>query len=208
MEFHGTAPAVPVADCRGHWEPKAFCRKPERLSVKVGVPAIDGYLCSCEYIYQGWPDPRERWRGGQDSISQTIQLTGLGRHRDIRFAERVIEPLAVLVHYSDFDDLEASVFQLPCRFGIQQQKGRPLFKERLQLRFYLKPRIDPAEIDAAFDAVAMHHAVAGGIVDAVIAVLLESTCGIFAAATLTGMLACQGFPRFATLVQLLLGGAT
>jgi len=71
-----------------------------------------------------------------------------------------------------------------------------LFKERLQLRFYLLPSIDPAEIDAAGNAIAMLLAIAECIIDSVIAVFLEPTCRIFAAAALLCMLAGQGCTRF------------
>ena len=71
-----------------------------------------------------------------------------------------------------------------------------MFKERQQLRFYLKPRVDPAEIDAAGNAVPMLLVMAEGIIDSVIAVFLQPTRRVFAAAALTGMLLGECGPRF------------
>jgi hypothetical protein len=81
-----------------------------------------------------------------------------------------------------------------------------LVKERLQLRFDLLPRIDPAKINAAGNAVAMLHAIAEGIIDSVIAVFLKPSCRIFTAAALARMLLRQRCPRFGKGSELLLCG--
>src|SRR5258708_37283559 len=41
VKFHGTAPAILVADLRRNKEPKAFRGQQERLAVKVGIPGIN-----------------------------------------------------------------------------------------------------------------------------------------------------------------------
>ena len=138
------------------------------------------------------------WASVKPEISEAspgMAISGLTR--------RLIAHLAVLVQDGDLNDLEAPMLQLPCRFRIQQQKRRPLVKKRLQLRFDLKPRIDPAKIDAAGNAVAMLLAIAEGIIDAGIAVLLEPTRRVFTAAALAGMLLGECGPRFDERGQLL-----
>src|SRR6266567_4925008 len=202
VEFHGTAPAILGAYRRRDRELEAFRCQQKRLAVKVSVPGVDRSIRRGEQLYQARPDLRERWRAGDLGIGVAGDFRGGALHGDIRFAERLVEYLAVLVHYGDFDDLEASVLQLPCRFRIQQQERRPLFKERLQLRFYPKPHIDPAEIDAAGDAVTTHLAIAHGVVHPAI-IFLETMRRIIGATTLTGMLLRQHCTRFGERGELL-----
>ncbi len=105
VEFHGTAPAILVADHRRNREPEALCRKPERLAVKVGVPGVHRSIRRGEYLHQARPDLGERWFASKLGIGDAGDFRGFARHGDIWFAERVIHHLAVLIDDGNLDDL-------------------------------------------------------------------------------------------------------
>src|SRR6266699_3806856 len=78
-----------------------------------------------------------------------------------------------------------------CGLGGEQPEGHFLFKERLQMCLYPLSIIEPAEIDLAGIAVAMHRTIAYGIVDPAIT-FLEAMKRIIGSAALTSMLLRQG----------------
>ena len=123
VEVHGAEPAILVADRWRNRQLEAFRGKPERLAVKVGVPAVHRNICRGEQLHKARPDPCERWRISELGIGQTGDFRGLTGHDDIGLAERLIEDLAVLVHDSDFNDLKASVLQLPVVSVSSSKKG-------------------------------------------------------------------------------------
>ncbi len=112
VQFHGTTPPGFVADRCRHRKLEAFRCQQEDLSVKVGVPGVHRNISRGERLHQARPDLSERWRVGELFIGDSIDKAHFSRHRDIRFAERLIEHLAVLIHRGDLDDLAAPRLQL------------------------------------------------------------------------------------------------